>query len=210
MFPLQRVFFVLCVFVVSFDVSKACHGTVPVSGSVCQSSTSQWYYNGTLETQDVVLLGSSTLTVSGNLILLPASTVEMTLQNFTTAANASVLLSVSGVAQVSGTLNLTLLARPPGSNVTVLLASEGVVESFQVVNIVQQSYGNGSSKCDTVTVTQTSVTGNDLTLQFGIQSACPHHENPAPLYIVIGLCATVLLVAFALCLGEQWYKNRNT
>jgi len=197
----------LFIFLMIPFIHGACNPPAPFNGAVCISNI--WHFNGTLllgataATQSLMLSSSQLLSVTGgDLLILAATTVSFFCDLFN--ASAIPVVIVSDALQLAGTMNFTATSRPPfGTTIIPVFSASSVVGNFQTFNIFQNYSG---FSCDVLSLSSIS-NGTIAWIQLQNGNACSG-SDPAPLYIVMGICGTIILVSVILFVYFYYTRSR--
>lgn len=125
------------------SLSLACSDPRPLPGAVCNNDTSAWEFSGDALVADALQLGSSDLSISGSLVVLPNATI---LLSSTDGRHGQLI--VARIVALSGTLNVSYASLPIKRTANSLVIAQDIVQQFQTVHSQLQS----SSACESLTV----------------------------------------------------------
>lgn len=144
----------LLLFLALVPLTLACGDPIPWPSAVCNNDTNSWEVSGDLLVADTLNVGSSNLSVSGSLTVLPTATIVVDIDG----ANFGRVFAAARAA-LSGSLNITYKSRPLADVAALLVTSPTLINEFQVLNTLLAYPG---ADCDSASAAQSTVTDGSV------------------------------------------------
>lgn len=140
----------LLLFLAVVPLALACGDRIPWPSAVCNNDTNSWDVAGDVLVADTLNVGSSSLSVSGSLTVLPTATILVDIDG----GNFGRVIAAARAA-LSGSLNITYRSRPLAGVTAQVVTSPTLINEFQVLNMLLAYPG---ADCDSVSVAQSTAT----------------------------------------------------